>query len=128
MGITTVRKRAKKVEIAPNAKIDISAFLEEGDTDTIISFREPRSNDYFMSPKRQERIKLKYPLFSGSLITQILTIASCYVPNGNEEPGVNLDDTFAAIADENRDMFLHIFAEFFRAFPSKAGKEEAGND
>jgi len=122
MGLSTLRKRLPKRETKPLLEIDLSGVLgaAEPGQDNILRFRELNTPDLFPDKTRATRLRVMHPSWSDLLLMQVLILASCYVPSGDDTEGTDIDEEIAALVEEQRDLFLHIYTEFSNSFPMAA--------
>ena len=85
----------------------------EGET---IRFREPGPQSFFSPQAEKTRVKADYPQFNNEVVTNVLLLASCYVPEEGEKVDASL--MLAEVAKNEPALFLYLLGKFSEAFPS----------
>jgi len=115
-------------ERRPVLDIDVSQFT--GDEGDILRFSEPTAADMFPNWSLKRELKISFPEFPYEMIDQIILLGKTYVLD-DEDDEVNPIRTFATLARNHRDVFIHILARHFEAFQQSdidQGVADAKND
>lgn len=116
MGLASIKQRLPE-RTQEECKIDLSRFFDEEEGESVITFREPQAADMFGIASRMTKLKASYPDFPPPLLKQVLILASCYVPDGQDAMGMDPDIVLGSFARDHRDLFLYIDGEFVTKFP-----------
>jgi hypothetical protein len=125
MGLKTLD--GLKRERRPVLEVDISAWTG---TNEVVRFSEPRAADMFPNWELKKQLKIAYPEMPYEMIDQVILLGKTYILDDTDEE-VNPTKSFADLARNHRDVFIHIMTEHFQAFQrgdTDAGVIEAKND
>jgi hypothetical protein len=101
-----------KRERKPVLEVDISAWTGTKD---VLRFSEPRAADMFPNWDQKRELKIAFPEFPYEMIDQIILLGKTYVLDETDEE-VNPIRSFAQLARNHRDVFVHVLAAHFEAF------------
>jgi hypothetical protein len=107
-------------ERRPVLEIDLSRFT--GET-YILRFSEPRAADMFPNWDLKKELKIAFPEFPYEMIDQIILLGRTYVLD-QDDTEVNPIRTFANLARNHRDVFIHVLTSHYQAF--QQGEVERG--
>lgn len=100
-------------ERRPVLSVSLERFT--GDPKDILRFSEPRAADLFPSWETKKGLKIQYPECPYDMIDQIILLGKTYILD-DEDDEVNPIQTFAALARNHRDVFIHILTSHLEAF------------
>lgn len=115
-------------ERRPVLEVDVSRFT--GDEGDILRFSEPTAADMFPNWALKKELKIAFPEFPYEMIDQIILLGKTYVLDDADDE-VNPIRTFATLARNHRDVFIHILTSHYSAFQQgevEAGVADAKND
>lgn len=96
----------------PDLEVDISSFVGSAAT---LRFREPRAADLFPATSTKRLLESQFGEFPDDMIDQIILMSKTYIPDEDEDE-ITPSKSFALLARNHRDCFLHIMLAHMEAF------------
>ncbi len=100
-----------------------------GSATDVLRFAEPTAADMFPNWDQKRELKIAFPEFPYEMIDQIVLLGKTYVLD-DDDTEVNPIRTFAQLARDHRDAFIHVLTKHFEAFQRAEVEQqvaEAGN-
>jgi hypothetical protein len=114
-------------ERRPVLEISLEQFTGEPD---ILRFSEPRAADMFPNWEMKRELKIAYPEMPYEMIDQVILLGKTYILDDTDEE-VNPIRSFANLARNHRDVFIHVLTSHYQAFQQgevEQGVAQAKND
>lgn len=114
-------------ERRPVLEISLEQFTGEPD---ILRFSEPRAADMFPNWEMKRDLKIAFPEFPYEMIDQIILLGKTYILDDTDQE-VNPIRSFASLARNHRDVFIHVLTAHYQAFQQgevEQGVAQAKND
>lgn len=114
-------------ERRPVLEISLEQFTGEPD---ILRFSEPRAADMFPNWEMKRELKIAYPEMPYEMIDQIILLGKTYILDDTDQE-VNPIRSFANLARNHRDVFIHVLTSHYQAFQQgevEQGVAQAKND
>lgn len=99
-------------ERRPVLEVSLEQFTGEPD---VLRFSEPRAADMFPNWEMKRDLKIAFPEFPYEMIDQIILLGKTYILDATDEE-VNPIRSFATLARNHRDVFIHILTSHYSAF------------
>lgn len=115
-----------KRDVKPILSVDISSFVG---SEAFIKFREPTAADLFPTGEMKRFLESKFGEFPDDMMDQIILMAKTYIPDPDEEE-ISPINSFASLAKNHRDCFIHIMLSHmteFRQHDIDQEVQKAGN-